>query len=224
MLTLTSMSDLSLLSALLVGIAGSVHCVGMCGGIVGAFTFAIPTKANPLPYMLAYNIGRISSYSIAGGITGYLGSIFSHQVHQGLVWLQLLSGVFLLLLACYIGGWWKVLTQLEKLGGYFWRYISPLSKRFIPFSSPLAAFPYGIIWGWLPCGLVYSTLVWSLASGSALNGALTMLFFGLGTLPALLILGSLGSKLKQYLALPITRQIMAVLLLGFSILILSKAL
>ncbi|WP_438865429.1 sulfite exporter TauE/SafE family protein [Neptunicella sp.] len=218
------MTELNLLSALLVGIAGSVHCVGMCGGIVGAFTFAIPSKTNPLPYILAYNVGRITSYSIAGGVTGYLGEIFSHQVHQGLVWLQLLSGIFLLLLACYIGGWWKVLTHLEKLGGVFWRQISPLSKRFIPFSTPLAVIPYGLIWGWLPCGLVYSTLVWSMASGSAVNGALTMLFFGLGTLPALLILGTLGNTLKQYLALPITRQIMAVLMLGFSILILLKPL
>ncbi|WP_416308507.1 sulfite exporter TauE/SafE family protein [Neptunicella sp. SCSIO 80796] len=218
------MNDISLLSALLVGIAGSVHCVGMCGGIVGALTFAIPARANPVPYMLAYNLGRISSYTLAGALTGYLGKLFSHQVHQGLVWLQLLSGAFLLLLACYIGGWWKVLSQLEKLGGYFWRRISPLSKRFIPFSSPAAALPYGLIWGWLPCGLVYSTLVWSLASGSAVDGALTMLFFGLGTLPALLILGALGTQLKQYLSLAVTRQIMAVMLLGFSFYILLTAL
>lgn len=211
------MNELSWLSAFLIGLGGSVHCVGMCGGIVGAFSFAIPPNAPHWPYMWAYNIGRISSYSLAGAITGYLGSIVSSQVETGMIALNLLSGLMLLLLSLYIGQWWQGLNYLEQLGSVLWRKIRPISKQFLPFSSPLSALPYGMIWGWLPCGLVYSSLSWSLASGSAMNGGLLMFFFGLGTLPALLALGSSTNLLRSALNQSVTKKIVALLLLIFSL-------
>lgn len=216
------MSEFSLLSAFLIGVAGSVHCVGMCGGIVGAFSFILPKEQSPVPYMLAYNFGRVLSYTIAGMITGTLGAIFSHQVSGGLRILNLLSAIFLLLLALYIGGWWKVLTKLEVLGSILWKRVSPLSKKLLPFQSPVQAIPYGIIWGWLPCGLVYSTLTWSLASGSALQGALVMLSFGIGTLPALLTLGATSNQLRPLLAKPQIRTIIATLLFIFAVLLIFR--
>ncbi|MDN4501469.1 sulfite exporter TauE/SafE family protein [Alteromonadaceae bacterium BrNp21-10] len=217
------MNNIELLSAFLIGFAGSTHCVGMCGGIVGALSLAIPKQHAALPYILFYNLGRISSYTLAGAITGYLGVMFGAQIKQGMLALQLLSGFFLLLLAFYIGGWWNVLHHFEKVGQHLWRRLMPLGKALVPFRSPITALPYGMLWGWLPCGLVYSTLVWSLASGSAVNGALTMLFFGLGTLPALITMGVLGQAIKQWLSHPQTRQIMAVLLFIFSCYLLIKA-
>lgn len=215
--------DISLISAFLIGIAGSVHCVGMCGGIVSAFSFILPKHQSALPYMLFYNIGRISSYTIAGAITGYLGSILTINLNTPLSILTLLSSILLLLMGLYIGGWWQILTVIEKAGSVIWKRISPYSKRFLPFKSPLQAFPYGFIWGWLPCGLVYSTLSWSLASGSAFMGAAVMFAFGLGTLPALLSLGATTGSIKSLLSHSVFRKSVALLLIAYSLLLIINA-
>lgn len=212
------------LAALLIGLAGSVHCVAMCGGIVGALTFSIPEGKAASPYMASYHAGRILSYSVAGALTGALGAIFSSQISHGMMFLNLFSGLFLMALGLYIGDWWRGLAVLEQLGGKIWKPFVPLSKRFLPFKHPLAALPYGIIWGWLPCGLVYSTLSWSLASGSAVKGALVMAMFGLGTLPALLSLGAFSHKLKAILRHPLSKKLIAICLLGFGVYILGRAL
>lgn len=210
------MPDLTFLSALLIGLAGGVHCVGMCGGIVGAFSYATPKNANLLPYTFAYNFGRIFSYTIAGYVTGWLGHIFASQVQQGIVILQFVSGVFLFLLAFYISGWWQGLAKIEKLGSTIWKHIQPFSKRLIPFKNPLYALPYGVIWGWLPCGLVYSVLTWSLASGSGNSGAQIMLGFGLGTLPVMLLMAMGFSKIQQTVQHPKVRFLMSFLLIIFA--------
>lgn len=205
--------ELSLFSAFLIGLAGSVHCFAMCGGVVAGLQVAIPKTAAALPYMVSYNAGRILSYSIAGSLAGALGSVFTLHVASGIIILKLISGLFLIALAAYIGQWWMGLIHLESAGKHLWKFISPLGKRFLPFQSPVSALPYGIVWGWLPCGLVYSTLTWSLSSGSSIQGALIMACFGLGTLPAI-ILTALGSKtLTRKISQPQTRQAIAVLLL-----------
>lgn len=216
--------EISLFSAFLIGIAGSLHCVGMCGGVVSALSFSIPQQTSATSYHIAYHSGRILSYSIAGAVTGALGQLFSHQMQQGINILQLISGIFILLLGLYIGNWWRVLTSLEQLGKKLWRYIAPVSKRFLPLKSPFYALPYGFIWGWLPCGLVYSTLSWSMASGSATQGALVMAFFGLGTLPALLALSNSNLFIKNLLTNHYIKQLVAVTLMVFGAYILSAAL
>jgi sulfite exporter TauE/SafE len=210
------MNQFDFVSAFIVGLAGGVHCVGMCGGIVGALSYAIPKNASPFPYTIMYNLGRILSYSLAGGLSGYLGVVFANQVTQGLVVLQFISAVFLMLLAAYISGVWAALTKVETLGRHIWAYLQPISRRFIPFTSPLSALPYGMIWGWLPCGLVYSVLTWSLASGSFTNGALLMIGFGMGTLP-IMILMSLGfTSIQQTIQRPIVRHLMGITLFLFA--------
>lgn len=211
------MNELSFLSALIIGLAGGVHCVGMCGGIVGAFSYAIPKRKPVLPYTLAYNLGRISSYTFAGFITGWAGVLFAQQINQGIVVLQFVSAVFLFLLACYIAGWWQGLKQIEKVGGKIWRHISPWSKKLLPFKSPLYALPYGMIWGWLPCGLVYSVLTWSLASGSGLQGAIIMTGFGLGTLPIMILMAAGFNHLTSVIQHPKTKLLMGILLAAFAI-------
>ncbi len=211
------MTEINLISAFLIGIAGSVHCIGMCGGIAGAFTFAIPKNASVLPYIYSYNIGRILSYTAAGAVTGYLGSIFSSSLVLGLAILQSLSIVFLVLMALYISDIFKALSVLERAGNHLWKRIQPLSKKLIPFKSPVHAVYYGMIWGWLPCGLVYSALTWSLAANSALNGALFMLAFGAGTLPALIATSLGANSLIPLMQKKIVRISMAALLFIFAI-------
>lgn len=203
------MTEFSLLSAFLIGLAGGVHCLGMCGGITLAMRAASPAGSNHLPFAVSYHSGRIVSYAIAGALTGLIGSMVSTSSHAAALSLNFLSIVMLVLMALYIGQWYRGLTKLEQAGAVLWRHIQPFSKRFIPFKTPLHAFPYGAIWGWLPCGLVYSTLTWALASQSAQQGLLIMLAFGLGTFP-IMILASVGaSALLRVFKHPLTRQLFA---------------
>jgi sulfite exporter TauE/SafE len=130
----------------------------------------------------AYNLGRIASYAIAGPA--------GRRERQGIEpappaqvrWIvKLVTGGFMIALGLYLAGWWPGLTALERLGGKLWVRIEPLGRRFLPVNHPLKALALGLVWGWLPCGLVYSALAWSLASGDAVQGAALMLAFGLGT-------------------------------------------
>jgi len=216
------MTDITLLSAFLMGLAGGVHCIGMCGGIASAFTFAIPKDGSHGIYILAYNCGRILSYSVAGAITGYLGSIASTSIHTSLPILTLISATFLILLALYISDWYKGLAYFERIGAHLWRKIQPLSKKLLPFKHPGYALAYGMVWGWLPCGLVYAALTWSLASGSTINGALFMLMFGLGTFPALIATSFGATFLIPLLQHKITRNVIAISLLSFAIVLIFR--
>tara|TARA_R110002124_G_scaffold214090_1_gene380128 strand:+ start:313 stop:975 length:663 start_codon:yes stop_codon:yes gene_type:complete len=211
------MVDINFIGAFLIGIAGGVHCIGMCGGIASAFSFAIPKGQSQLPYIFSYNLGRIISYTIAGAITGFLGSIATVNVQSAFPVLQIISIVFLILLALYISDWYKGLSYLEKLGGRLWRKVAPLSKKLIPFKNPMYTLLYGMIWGWLPCGLVYSVLTWSLASESATQGALVMFSFGLGTLPTLFAASLGASFLVPIFQHKMTRITISLLLLLFAL-------
>lgn len=207
----------------MVGLAGGVHCVGMCGGIVATLRMVTPSDKPALPYMLSYNLGRIVSYTLAGGITGLLGQIAANYIPLASYLLSLISGVMLLLLACYLGKWWTGLTAVERIGSKLFSHLQPLSKKFLPFTSPLSAFPYGFIWGWLPCGLVYSTLTWSLATGSTVQGAALMLCFGLGTLPTLLAAGAGAHWLVKGLQNNTVRQTIALIMAIYAVYLIYSA-
>ena len=203
-----------LVAAFLIGFAGSVHCLGMCGGIASAFSLNIPKQANQQAYIYAYNIGRISSYSLIGYLAGSFGMVVADTQNSGVAVLELVSIIFLILMGLYISDWWRVLSKLENIGAYVWRFIVPVSKKLLPFKSIYHALLYGMVWGWLPCGLVYSALTWSMASGNPVDGALMMLFFGLGTLPAMLAI-SLGASAL----IPILQSINVRRIVGLSLLI-----
>jgi sulfite exporter TauE/SafE len=224
------LTETSYLAAFLVGLLGGVHCVGMCGGIVGALTFGLPesVRQSPrrmLPYLLAYNLARILSYTLAGtllgGIVALAGQVMAiHRWQQGLL---MLAGVFMILLGLYIGGWWRVLLRLERVGGRLWRHVEPLGRRLMPVRRVSQAFLLGLIWGWLPCGLVYSVLIWSMASGSAGSGALLMLGFGLGTLPNLLAMGVFAAGLARFMRQPRVRWLAGAVIVAFGTLELARA-
>ncbi|MBI3900149.1 MAG: sulfite exporter TauE/SafE family protein [Gammaproteobacteria bacterium] len=185
-------NEISLGAAFLVGLLSSIHCIGMCGGIVGALTLGIRapgrTMGSIAPYLLAYNTGRIASYAVAGAIVGFL-SVPLLQLAPRFV-ARLISAAFMVALGLYLTGWWTGLALLERLGGNLWTRIAPLGRRLLPVRHPLQALLLGLLWGWLQCGLVYATLAWSLAAGGATESAALMTAFGLGTLPMLLIMGA----------------------------------
>ena len=208
-----------LLSALLIGFLGSGHCLVMCGGIVSALQMMMPNQspAEKLKLQLALSAGRISSYALIGALAGYLGMQAMALAGVGKPVLQLLSGLMLVLMALYISRIWTGLTALENLGKQLWRYVQPVAARLLPLDSGAKAFGYGLCWGYLPCGLVYSALAWSLASGSAAQGALWMLAFGLGTLPALLLAGQAAGTIQQLKNKAVVRYGVALLLTAYGL-------
>lgn len=146
-----------------------------------------PCSANSnFSFAWYYNLGRILTYALIGGIIGFTGSMLAKNIGAPLAALRIISAIFLIFLGLYIGQWLMWLNRVEMLGKHLWTRLSPLTKYVLPVNTKTKAFGLGAIWGWLPCGLVYSTLTWSMASGSFIDGAVIMLFFGLGTLPAVL--------------------------------------
>jgi sulfite exporter TauE/SafE len=220
--------ELTLGAAFLVGVFGSLHCIGMCGGIVGALTFGLPDtiRGNPyrlMPFLMAYNGGRILSYSTAGALAGWLGGHANRLVlHQAFTVGHLLAALFMIALGLYIAGWWSGLTRLEALGAHLWRHIEPIGRRCMPVRSTGRAFALGLIWGWLPCGLVYSALVWAMTAESAMHGGMLMLAFGAGTLPMLLLMGGAARWLGELVRRPVTRQIAGVLIIVIGLVSLSS--
>ncbi len=224
------MNELSYLAAFMVGLLGSTHCIGMCGGIVGALTMGLPETTRQsslklLPYLLTYNSGRLISYSLAGLLVGLLSSTAGDLFQLGEFPIGgIVGGLFMVALGIYIGGWLQTMVWLEKLGSVFWRKIEPFGRYFMPVKSPVQALGLGFLWGWLPCGLVYSTLALAATSGDAIKSALLMLAFGLGTLPMLLVMGGFAEKLQRFTRQKWTRYIAGILLIAFGAMILSKAL
>ncbi|KAF0842976.1 hypothetical protein FNL37_0389 [Methylovorus glucosotrophus] len=212
------MLEFTLFGVFMVGLLGGGHCAGMCGGIVGAVSMSLPGARPRLPFLLAYNGGRILSYTLAGVLAGALGasSFFLGHILPIQKILYGLSSVMLVLLGLYLAGVWHGVTYVERLGSVLWRQLQPLSRRLLPVQSPWQAILLGAVWGWLPCGLVYSVLVAALAAGNAVQGGLLMLAFGLGTLPTLLAMGMAAVKLKKVLQQGWLRKLsgLAVILFG----------
>lgn len=211
------------ITVFLVGLFGGVHCVGMCGGIVSILGFGVSPdkKQNPatlIPILLGYNLGRISSYTLAGAVLGGLSaSIFVlDDLQQSKQVLQIAAGVFMIALGLYLGNIWTGLVKVEQLGKLLWQFIEPYSRRFIPVTSFTQAIPLGFLWGWLPCGMVYSALIMTLSAGSISKGALLMLAFGLGTLPNLLAMGFIASKLTEFTRKPAVKLLagLVIILMG----------
>jgi len=209
-----------MLAAFIFGLMGGAHCIGMCGGIMSALTFAVPPSmrqpARLGGLLLSYNLGRILSYMIAGAIVAALGTLLSLSPSAGMA-LQAFAAVMLILMALYIANWWKGLLKVEAVGRRVWKYIEPFGRRLMPVVKIPQAFALGAVWGWLPCGLVYSMLAWSLAIADPLEGALLMGAFGLGTLPALLATGIAARQLSGLIRHPATRSIAALSIIAFAL-------
>jgi sulfite exporter TauE/SafE len=178
------------------GIASGVHCVGMCGGIVTAFS---TIRFNPRPEwtrQILFNAGRISTYAVAGAAAGTAGLLL--PVQNGL---YLFANVVLILVGLHLAGF-GALLRLERLGGPLWRRLQPLAARAAAKGNPYFA---GLLWGWLPCGLVYAALAISVSGGNAFSGSAAMLAFGLGTLPWLLAAGAAAAQLRRWMSFPAVR-------------------
>ncbi len=221
-----------------VGLLGSVHCAAMCGGIVGALSLA-PARAASFPVpvrtagaapavlanVIAYNAGRLGSYMLAGALAG--GAAASARSLAGLPALQAggywMANLMLVALGLFLMDAWRGLAWVEQGGRGLWRHVQPLLRRVGPPDTPAKMAAAGFLWGWLPCGMVYSALVTAMLSGSAVSGAALMLAFGLGTLPMLLSLGLAGVRLRAFTARRPVRIGAGLLVLGFGVLGIARA-
>lgn len=210
------MPDSGYLALFIVGLLGGTHCAGMCGGIVAALSMGSEPR---LTLHLAYNAGRVASYAAAGAIVGALGGAsmaLSGQLPVRIV-LYLFSNLMLVALGLYLMGATGALAVVERGGQGVWRRIQPLTRRFLPATRISQAFPLGLLWGWLPCGLVYSALATALVSGSAVRGAALMAAFGFGTLPNLLLAGFLLARFRSLAQGRTIRIVAGALVLAFGL-------
>ena len=167
-------------SAFLLGLFGSVHCVAMCGGIAGTLV-RIGRGPKRLP-TLGYNAGRLGSYVMLGAVVGGLGHAVDYVPRFGVV-LRLAAGLMLVGAGLYVAGAWPRFAWIERIGAPVWRAVRPVAVR------ARSTLVMGALWGLMPCGLVYAGYGIATASGSAALGALVMAAFGFGTLPAMLTVG-----------------------------------
>lgn len=217
-------TELPLLSAFLVGLLGSVHCLGMCGGIVGALTLGLPEATRRstwslLPYLVAYNAGRIATYAVLGGLLGWAAGAMPFGDARFLG--KWISGLFMIALGLYLAGWWPGLVALERLGGTVWRHIEPFGRRLLPVRHPAQAAGVGLVWGWLPCGMVYAALAFALTAGSAGGSAARMAAFGLGTLPMMLAVGGAAAWFSGLVRQPLVRATAGLLVIAFGVFMLA---
>ncbi len=208
-----------LFSIFLVGLLGGVHCAGMCGGIAGALSLQARVPTQRWRIVLTYNLGRIATYTLAGALAGGLGALLLRI--PGLATLQwalfVLTQVMLLALGLYLLGVSRVTTALESLGGALWRHLQPLTLPLFPVRTAPRAFLLGSLWGFIPCGLVYSALITAAASADLWTGARILLAFGLGTLPTLLAMGLGASTLQSRWKTPAVRGLAGTLVAGFGV-------
>ncbi|MDI9779847.1 sulfite exporter TauE/SafE family protein [Pseudomonas putida] len=204
-------------SALVLGLLGGGHCLGMCGGLMGALTLAIPPeqRGRRLRLLMAYNLGRILSYACAGLLLGLAGWALASS--PAAMALRVVAALLLIAMGLYLAGWWSGLTRIEALGRGLWRHIQPAASRLMPVSSVPRALLLGALWGWLPCGLVYSTLLWAASQGNAGYSAALMLAFGLGTWPILLATGLAAERVNAVLRRRSVRMAGGVLVILFGI-------
>lgn len=212
------MIDLSIFFSLItLGLVSSTHCIGMCGGIMGALTMAIPAdaKAKRGFILVAYNLGRITSYAFMGLLAG----LFAEQIAAlgGITILRVIAGLLLIAMGLYLADWWRGLTKLEALGRYLWVYIQPVGKHLMPVNNIPKALFLGALWGWLPCGLVYAALAMAMTQPAPMMAASAMLAFGLGTLPAVLAAGFAAQQLTRLLQQRQVRMGLALIIIVFGV-------
>lgn len=211
----TLIEPLSLLSALLLGFFSSSHCLVMCGGIAAAI--GSRAEDHRIRTILMFNTGRILSYASLGLLVSFIGLWLKEQNHYFMQIMRTFAGIMLVLMGLYVGRWWLVLTRFERVGQPIWNALRPITKGFMGSVKPHHQFALGMLWGFLPCGLIYSALAWVAANGQPLMGFATMAAFGLGTLPALTAGTLFGNLITPWLSKPFTRKFAALLLITFGL-------
>lgn len=195
------MHETTLFTLFILGFFGGTHCVGMCGGLTSAFVLQLPPHLNRFGLIVLLNLGRLTSYILIGALMGTLSQTGSllHQTHHLQLILFAAANLLLLFTGLYLAGLSGLSARIEHIGRPIWRRLNPLLNRLLPIRSVSGCLIVGMLWGWLPCGLVYNAALYALGSGSAAQGAAYLAAFGLGTLPNLLAIGASAAQLRRFL-------------------------
>jgi sulfite exporter TauE/SafE len=216
--------ELSFPVAFVIGLFSAAHCLGMCGSIAGALALSLPSEIRGDPkrlgaYVVVYNLGRVASYTSAGALVGLVGSQITNLefLQGGHEIARVATALVVIVVGLYLTGWVPQLRQMDRLGDPVWRRLQPLSRRLLPVRSLSRAALFGLIWGWLPCGLVYYVLLLTVSADGALEGALLMLSFGLGTLPGVIGVGLVTGWFTRLARNAILRQVVGLSLVALGI-------
>ena len=227
---MTSIIDLSaLFTAFFVGLLGSGHCFGMCGGIaagLGSLHVYGEEQKVPKPRVtsaLLFNIGRILSYACLGLVSAWLLTKLGHalNVPKWSMILRFLTAVMIFLIGLQFLLNWQTLAGIERAGAKVWKLILPIAVRASSLPGGSGRLLLGLCWGLLPCGLVYSVILTASAAGSPISGAAVMLAFGLGTLPSMLGMSLAAPTLAAMLSDKWTRKLMGAALILLAVLSVS---
>lgn len=191
-----------LAAAFVTGLLGSAHCFGMCAGLSGLFAVnaSVASLRPQIPMAVAYNTGRILSYALLGIVVASLGQTVVKAIPNIAAPVRFASGLLIVIVGLQVAFNWRFLAPVEKAGAKIWNHIAPAAKGLLPVTSMPKALGLGLLWGWLPCGLVYSVLLLAGTTANAVNGGLVMLAFGVGTMPAMIMTGISASKLSRFMS------------------------
>lgn len=215
-----------LAAAFLAGLLGGAHCLGMCAGISGLFAVnsRVATIRRQVPFALTYNFGRVISYMVLGVIVAAFGSVVV-KASPGLAGgLRVVSGIVILLVGLKVAFDLRALNAIEKMGAILWSRIAPVAKGLVPVTNLPRALGLGLVWGWLPCGLVYSVLLIAATAARPSYGALIMASFGVGTMPAMLLTGLGAARLSSLMRRRGTRVGMGLLIVALGLLTIAMPL
>jgi sulfite exporter TauE/SafE len=184
------------------GFLGSAHCLGMCSGISGLFAVGatVASFKTQVPLAIAYNVGRVLSYAFLGVTIATIGSAVVGAIPNLAGPVRLASGLLIIVVGLQVAFNWRLLAPIEKVGAVIWNRLAPHAKGLIPATTVLSAAGLGLIWGWLPCGLVYGALLLAATTADPVGGGLVMIAFGLGTMPAMVLSGLSAARISAYVS------------------------
>lgn len=189
-------------AAFVTGLLGSAHCFGMCAGLSGLYAVnaSVASLRSQLPMAIVYNTGRILSYAFLGFLVATVGQSVVKAIPDIAAPVRLAGGLLIVIVGLQVAFGWRFLAPVEQAGATIWKRIAPAAKGLLPVTTLPKALGLGLLWGWLPCGLVYSVLLLAATTANALNGGLVMIAFGIGTMPAMIMTGMSASRLSQFLS------------------------
>lgn len=215
------------LAAFFLGLAGSTHCLGMCGAISVNLSFSLPeperSTSRLLYWHLLVNAGRVTFYALLGAFAGGVGAALDQRSPMLGKAIMLLSALVLALIALQLFGQARGLQWLESIGALVWRKVQPLTQPLLPLRKGWQAYLLGMLWGLMPCGLIYSAAALAAGTGSAVKGALLMAVFGALTAVPVAGTGVLAGSLG-WLRRPAWKALAALLCLGLALAIAWQAL
>lgn len=208
---------LTLGAALLLGFAASGHCLAMCGGISAALGVATAKRADGRPrasLLVAYQVGRMLSYAIAGGLVGGVLGFIVGWLDIDAVRTTLRGLSALALVAAALVAFGALRDPGSKLGHLVWPRLAPIGRRLLPVTSVSRALGFGMVWGWMPCGFAYTMMLIAALEQDALRSAATMLAFGIGTAPAMIAVALGAQRAAGFAANSVGRRVAGTVLIG----------